>query len=621
MQRSGHSSHEHAVQFDNLAISGISVSNIDSVAISSITLDKPVISMARNETGAWKYEQWLPPGKSAVTATTQKTEQQAAGEKHADSPFNIKLGNIKLGDVEACYQQQASKSSKTITALDYCLFLASGDWGGDIAVTTATAKKPLALVLNGSLALSKFISSNNLLQRDLLTFDKLAVNKIAFKDIEDVAFTSLELDNATGLELTSAENKHTLSVTRLDISTFSYRNNAVAIDKVAVNDLGLELTQNKDGSLDIDQWKLALAEQKSEDRAEAKQTATEPIKIKLGEFSLNSTRMIEFTDLSVTPAMVIGFNQFHVTIKDLDSDKPKQKSPIMLKAQTTRHATVDVNGIVMPFDSKPSFDASGKISGLDLRAASSKAEQAIGHVIKSGQLDANLKLLSNEGQLDSKVSLVLHHFNLKAKSKQDAAALDELFGMPINQSLMLLKDKSGTIKLDIPVTGDINNPDFNPTDAIIKATTKATAVTLITFYTPYGLAYAGGNVLFNIATAMNFDPLVFDPGSSQLTDTHKQQLTKLAELLTKRPQVHLTLCGFTNLDDRDRLFTEILDKKKVVPISPERLVKLKQLASERQDRVKDYLISAGNIKHDRLVLCEPEHSDEAGALAGVEISI
>jgi len=319
--------------------------------------------------------------------------------------------------------------------------------------------------------------------------------------------------------------------------------------------------------------------------------------------------------------MHIGLRELHVSAKDLDTDKPNQESPVSLSAKTIRHGTIDISGTAKPFEAKPSFDATGKITGLDLRVASPKAEQAIGHIIKSGQLDADLKLFAEQGQLDSNIGLVLHHFNLKAKSKEDAAALDDVFGMPINQSLMLLKDKKGTIKLDIPITGDINNPDFDPTNAIIKATTKATTVTLITFYTPYGLAYAGGNVLFNIATAMNFDPVLFDAGSSQLTDAHKDQLGKLAELLTERPGVHLTLCGFTNLNDRDKLFTEILDKDKIKPPSAERLQQLKLLGSERQDNVKNYLISAGNIDHGRLILCEPEHNDDAEAVAGVEISI
>jgi hypothetical protein len=618
LQKSGHPRHNHAVEFDTLDITDISISNSNTIAVHSISLSKPVISMARDEKGAFKHEQWLmqkiPEPAEAEQATAEQTDDNAA--------FTIKLGNIQINDSEVCYEQASSKSGNITQALDYCLNLAGSEWNGDIAMTTPAGTQPLILTVNGDLTLSSFITTNNLLQRDLLTFEKLAVNKIAVKSLDDLAFGKLDLDNATGLELTSTEDKHSMTVASLDVSAFSYRDNALAIDKLAINDLGLEITQNKDGSLDFEQWKIETAEQPSTANAEVKQAAAEPVKIKIGEFSLDTTRVIEFADLSVTPNMLVGLNELHFNIKQLDSEKPQQKSPIQLSAKTKRHGTIDIKGVAMPFESKPSFDATGKISGVDLRVASPKAEQAIGHIIKSGQLDADLTLLSDAGQLDSKIALVLHHFKLKAKSKEDAAALDKTFGMPINQSLMLLKDKKDRIKLDIPITGDINSPEFDPTDAIVKATAKATSVTLITFFTPYGLAYAGGNVLFNIATAMNFDPLIFEPGTSKLTAAQDEQLAKLAELLVERPAVHLTLCGSTNLNDRGKMFSEILDPKKdIPPPSAERIEKLKQLARERQQNVKNHLVTVGKIAHDRLILCEPEHNDDAVSISGVEISI
>jgi len=621
LQQSGHSRHKHAVEFSALDMSGISVSNLDTVTINAIELNKPVISMGRDETGKFKYEQWLLPQKPAASKTAQESADQA-GDSNA---FNIKLGTIKITDSEICYEQASGSDNKS-QALDYCLNLASSEWDGDLAITTPVDTKPLLLSLHGGLILSRFITTNNLLKRDLLSFENLAINKITVNGLDDLAFGKLDLDNTAGLELTSAEDKHTMTIAGLDVSDFSYRNNTLSIDKAAINDLGLEITQNKDGSLDFEQWKFSTGEQQASAQAEAEAETSKPdakpVKIKIGEFSLDTKRLVEFADLSVTPNMLIGLQEIHFNIKELDSEKPKHKSPIELSAKTTRHATVEVKGVAMPFETKPSFDATGKITGLDLRAASPKAEQAIGHIIKSGQLDADLKLLSIDGQLDSKISLVLHHFNLKAKSKEDAAALDKTFGMPINQSLMLLKDKKDRIKLDIPITGDINSPDFDPTDAIIKATAKATSVTLITFFTPYGLAYAGGNVLFNIATAMNFDPLIFEPGTSKLNNAQDEQLAKLAELLVERPAVHLTLCGSTNLNDRDKMFSEILDPKKAIPpLSTERMEKLKQLASERQENVKNHLVSVGKIAHDRLILCEPEHSDDADAIGGVEISI
>jgi len=84
----------------------------------------------------------------------------------------------------------------------------------------------------------------------------------------------------------------------------------------------------------------------------------------------------------------------------------------------------------------------------------------------------------------------------------------------------------------------------------------------------------------------------------------------MIELLVERPGVHLTLCGFTNLNDREKISTEIIDPKKIKPPSAERLQMLKQLGSERQENVKNHLVSVGKIAHDRLILCEPEHSDD-----------
>ena len=204
--------------------------------------------------------------------------------------------------------------------------------------------------------------------------------------------------------------------------------------------------------------------------------------------------------------------------------------------------------------------------------------------------------------------------------------------MPLNQTLVLLRDKDDSIHLDIPITGDINNPNFDPMHAIIKATTAAATVTLITFYTPYGLVYAGGNVLFDLATALDFDPLDFKPGDATLNTDNKEQLSSLAKLLTEKPQVHLTLCGTTNESDLFKLYPDLKDEmtenRKDKDTTNDEIVltekmksKLKTLATERQINSKNHLISEANISHDRLILCEPTPSVESDAKAGVEINI
>ncbi|MBT8440585.1 MAG: hypothetical protein KJO91_12705, partial [Gammaproteobacteria bacterium] len=59
LQGSGHSSHKHAVEFNALVISGITLNDTNTLEINAVSLDKPVASIAKDKAGAWKYEQWL----------------------------------------------------------------------------------------------------------------------------------------------------------------------------------------------------------------------------------------------------------------------------------------------------------------------------------------------------------------------------------------------------------------------------------------------------------------------------------------------------------------------------------------------------------------------------------
>jgi hypothetical protein len=163
-------------------------------------------------------------------------------------------------------------------------------------------------------------------------------------------------------------------------------------------------------------------------------------------------------------------------------------------------------------------------------------------------------------------------------------------------------------------------------DAIVKATTKAATVAVITFYTPYGLIYAGGNVLFDLATAMNFDPITFKPGEKEIDDSAIKQLDDLAKLMKQKPQLHVTLCGQANREDAYAFNPDLeqpsdKDNKTETKLTDDEINKLKALASSRQDAIKDYLVKEKSIGPDKLILCEPEYNNDKDANAGVEINI
>ena len=605
LQHSGHKKHQYLVEQKSLDISGLQITDLNRLTAASIKLDKPIVSLARDNHGKWKFERWL------VNAG-ETTGPAGKSDTGNTATLALVVGDIRINNIEACYEEAG--------VMDYCTNLSLIDWNGNITIGGPTEKQPLSLELNGNLSLSNVIVTNNVLGKHLLDMASLAIADLDIKGINDAGFGRASLNKLQALQNTVDSKIYTLTLETIDIDNFRYSDNKLAINTLAVKQPGVALVKNKDGKFDFENW-MIKRDTKPVAIAASTQDQHKLPGFKINRINLDTSLPIEFHDNSTTPPTHIGLGKLNIKLSELDSNRPDHKSPIELHAETTRHGTIDIKGVSQLFAAKPSFDATGKITGLDLRAFTPQTEKALGHIIKSGQLDADLTLLSVNGQLDSNISLKLHHFNLQATSKEDAAALDDMFGMPINKSLILLKDKKGTIKLEIPVTGDISKPEFDPTDAIVKATAKATTVTLVTFYTPYGLVYAGGNVLFDLATAVNFDPISFTHGSPDLDETNTAQLEQLTTLLKERPQVRLTLCGITGLNDLHALFPESKKLAADARLEPAQSARLEKLASERMANTKNYLVETAKIEHDRLILCTPEHRAETDAVSGVEISI
>ena len=623
--------HIDSVRFSQLVVNDITLSDLNSLAINSVSVSKPGVYLVRQNQTDWEYQQWIP--------------QSPGGDKPADnnlqqggeSAFNFSLNDLNIADSDLCYLDNG-------TAVYYCLTFEDLGWNGSVKYgIQPSAANSEDLQVKGDLKLTRPVIHNQTLNRDLLNFASLALAGVDAAGTDKVSLNRLDLKKLNALQRGESHDDNTVSFDELAIDDVRYTASGIAVNTIKLTGLANNVSINKDGKWEHDKWLPNKGNSETEKTEEAKADAAgdakgatagitggeKPFNIALHKLDISSDGNMRFTDNSTQPAMEVGLQSLAFDISKLDSTKPDTNSPFELQAKTSRHSTIDLKGTIRPFAEKVSLAAKGELKGLDLRVASPAVKKAVGHIIQSGQMDADLDLKAVEGQLDSKISLSLYQFQIKSVSKEDAKKLDEKFGMPLNQALVLLRDKDDSIHLDIPVTGDINNPNFDPMDAIIKATSKATTVTLITFYTPYGLIYHGGSMALNLATALNFDPIQFPPGSAELLQSGKEQLDGLSKLLTEKPKVHLTLCGVTNQQDVVALYPPEAKKDsqggKVEnsnpPLSSEQLEKLNQLASERQNNSKNYLVSQHGIDHSRLILCEPEHKTEADAVAGVEINI
>ena len=618
--------HRDAVRFDRLRINDIRLADLARLQIASVDIGKPGLYLVRHTAQDWEYQQWVPRTTGSIKKASESTDN-SGNDNNSDASFAVSIGDISISAADWCYLDNSS-------TLYYCLTYDTLRWQGKLDYSTATPSAgSVDLKGAGEFTLQNTLVHNHSLDRTLLKLASLQLQGMAPDGIDRAVLKQVSLDGLDALQRGNKEDDYTVDFDRLKISGIDYRKNGVKINRINLTGLKALVSKNSDGRFEYEKWLPATDGNKTTDKAAQQQAETaraqkkkpgKPFAISLKQLNINTSRKIVFIDNSTRPPMHLGLQQLRFDLKQLTSNQPESNALFELFAKTTRHGTIELAGSIKPFAEKISFDAKGKLKGLDLRAATPATKKAIGHIIQSGQMDADLKLLAVDGILDSNISLSLYQFHIKALNKKDAEELDRKFGMPLNRTLVLLRNKDGSIHLDIPITGDVNNPDFDPMNAIVKATSKAATVTLITFYTPYGLAYAGGNILFDLATALNFEPITFAAGSSELTDDNTAQLDRLADLLTEKPGIHLTLCGATSRRDSEALFPERGPDKPDVPapaLSAEQLGQLEQLARQRQVNSKDYLVKKKSIDHDRLILCAPEHNTDKEAVSGVEIII
>lgn len=554
-----------------------------------------------------------------IKPNNNEDQDAPAVDKEPSTPWKASVETIKLSDVEFCLQQYNEKETPD---LDYCATLASFNWNGNINFkpsiqdqTPDQTTNIVPLYINGSLILNDIAVKNNQLKLALLKVKTINIQDIKIETPLNINVAQVGINNLTALQRHNKAKAHDAQIVSFDqlsiqpISLLELNN--LKLGTIKLDGTQVYLYVDKNGHTDFAKWLPKKDKEKPAVQAKVK-TEDKPFNFAFNKFTFNTGKHVIFVDDSLKEQFSADIHTIDFKLSKLDTHTPNIPSHANLSLKIAKHGTFTIDTDLTPLAKKPSMKGKGKISGLDLRMLDPFTRKHIGHNIKSGQLDADLKLGIKKGVIESSMALSLRHFELKELSKKEAEELNSEFGYPLNSALSLLRDRDNTIHLNIPVNGDTANPEFDPGDAVFKASSSAISTAVVQYYTPFGLIFAVG-ALFDLATALTFEPVIFDPNMATLTPAHHEQLNKLATLMTERPGIHLTLCGISNAEDKNALFPA------EEAISKEKLKKLKELAESRSSTIKNYLVNDKAVKASRLIECSPEFEKEE--IAGVKISI
>jgi hypothetical protein len=422
------------------------------------------------------------------------------------SPFLLKLdtgvgkqgkltadGEVNLAPVSARLNVQ-TKDIDLRVAQSYIspfirLELRSGMLGSDLAVNLKSTD-PLALSVTGRAQVDQLHTLDTLKTRDFLKWQQLVVEGLNYQ-----------------------------------------HGDSLSIDKINLLQPYARFMINDDRTTNIDDLLIPQPADAGAKPAAAKPTASKdkPLGIHIGGIAINDGSA-NFADFSLTPNFATAIQQLNGSIGTIDSRQAKPAS-VDIKGKVDRYAPVTIKGAVNPFDPMASLDIATSFKRVELTTLTPYSGKFAGYRIRKGRLNLDLHYVIVKGQLKAENKVVVEQLQLGEKvDSPDAVSL------PLKLAIALLKDVDGKISIELPVSGDLNNPQFSVMPIVWQTLRNLIVKAAAAPFKLIGGLVAGGG-------SQDLGTVAFAPGSSELNKDAEAALVKLSQALKERPALRLEIEG------------------------------------------------------------------------------
>lgn len=250
-------------------------------------------------------------------------------------------------------------------------------------------------------------------------------------------------------------------------------------------------------------------------------------------FRVNVGRMVladgsmDFEDLSLPLP-------FAALIRDMDgevaniSNQSKDAARIQLEGRVNETGSSRIEGTLDLLDVVSQADIAVIFKSVEMPRLTPYTAKFGGYEIDEGRLDLDLRYRLAGGMLDSTNRVVIDQLMLGDKVESP-----EAINVPLKLAVALLKDSNGTIDLELPVTGDVNDPEFHYGGVVLQVLTGVLVKIVTAPFKLLGSLVGAGDE--------DLDFVEFPLGEGQLGESGQKRLTTVAGALAQRPALTLVI--------------------------------------------------------------------------------
>ncbi|WP_148786666.1 DUF748 domain-containing protein [Campylobacter concisus] len=456
------------------------------------------------------------------------------------------------------------------------------------------------------------------------------------KDIKADAKVSIK-----DIRLNGKKTEKLIAFKSLDLEKISFAKNDLAISGVSLNSPFIKAHLSKERKFNLSQIvKEDKNKAKTEAKEKSKKTASkkdDELKFSVKNFSLKNGE-VDFSDASLFMPFATTISKLNGKLTDIDKKRPSSGE---FQGVVGKNGFAQITAKLFPFELKQNTDIKLDFKDIDLTDITPYSGQFVGYKIKKGKLNLNLNYSVTDSKLNG--SNFINFDSLTLGEKVDSK---DAVNLPLSLAISILSDQNNQINIDLPVEGNLDDPDFKYGGVIWAAVKKLFADITLAPFRFLGNALGLGS--------KDLSSIDFLAGSSELISSEAPKIADFIKLTGSKPKMKLSITptyskldeGFYKNKKLDQKINQIIASSgkdyiavlnELVPNLKDRnekalreealkgievdKAKLVELANERANAVKEALIKAGleasRIDTNDATSSEPKQNTYTSVLMGV----
>jgi uncharacterized protein involved in outer membrane biogenesis len=516
--------------------------------IGAVELAQPQVELRRLEDGAIDLVAALTPTGSAADETLEESAEETAEEPTA--ALAIRLGALRIDGGRVAFEDRAAPRPVQLALQDIALAVtdyrsadghradltleAGSAAGGSLSVSGAVRGVPLDVGLDVGVeglsllpALPYAAEAMNLEVTSLLAD---AAGRVTLSADEPFAYAGKASLRALHSRLPD-EEAQVIGWQAMDAEgiELTLAGRSLRIGKVALSEPFLRVLINEDGEMNlaaIAPADPAAAPDEQPDAAPDAGSDAEPFAIGVGRVEIRAGTM-DFTDLNLPIPFAALVKPMQGQVSAITSGSPTP-ARVELDGDVNEYGAATIRGSLDVFDPQHLMDLELDFRNIEMPDLTPYTVKFAGREIADGSLDVDLSWSIRDGRLEANNRMVINDLELGAKVESPGA-----LSLPLDLAVALLTDTQGRIDLAVPVSGDLNDPEFRYAPLVFKALGNVLGK-IVTAPFRFLASLLGGD-----AEDADLEFVGFVAGDAALRGPEAEDLEKLATALTQRPELLL----------------------------------------------------------------------------------